>query len=81
MSWRKGLKKQERNDAQKEKIIKDDNIVDMFYQFREEVRNEIEDLKEVISELRKEVHEKDKRIEELELKNDVLSERVEQKEK
>ena len=50
MSRRKGLKKQE-NDAQKENIIKD-NLLDMFNQFREEVRSEIEDLKEVVADLK-----------------------------
>ena len=75
MSRRKGLRNQEKGNAREEKQGEID-LLDVFTQFREEVRNEIDSFKAIIEELTSELKEKEKKIEELEKKNISLSENI-----
>ena len=75
MSRRKGLRNQEKGNAREEKKGEID-LLDVFTQFREEVRNEIDSFKAIIEELTSELKEKEKKIEELEKKNISLSENI-----
>ena len=80
MTRRKNLQKKEKGDAWESKL--DENgLLEVFNQFREEIRKEIDGFKVVIDELKNEVQDKEKKIEVLQKENGKLFEKLRTKEK
>jgi len=80
MGRRKGSEKQANNDARKSKLGEND-VLAMFHQFQDEVRNEIEGFKVLFADLTAKLIEKENIIEELQEQKALLTSRLDEKEK